>query len=63
MITAEIEQAIKKLNPKIKKSLFATKAQDREDLEQEIKMKIAECFHNDVFEQAPGFWEFAERFD
>jgi hypothetical protein len=61
MITAEI--ALKQLHPKIKKSLYYTKPQDREDLEQELKMKITECIHNDVFEQPPGFWEFAKRFD
>lgn len=63
MVTTEIEQVIKKLNPKINKSLFATKAQEREDLSQEIKEKITECFKNDIFEQPPGFWEFAKRFD
>lgn len=61
MITAE--QAIKKLDPKIKKSLFSTNVQNREDLEQEIKLKITECFKNDVFEKTPGFWEFAKRFN
>lgn len=59
----EVERALKQLNPKIKKSLYYTKPQDREDLEQELKTKITECFHNDVFEQVPGFWEFANRFD
>lgn len=57
------EAALKQLHPKIKKSLYHTKPQNREDLEQELKMKITECIHNDVFEQTPGFWEFIERFD
>lgn len=63
METTEVEQTIKQLEPKIKKSLYHTNHQDREDLEQELKTKIAECFYNDVFERTPGFWEFAERFD
>ncbi|MEW9677920.1 hypothetical protein ABRT01_17490 [Lentibacillus sp. L22] len=63
MMTAEVEQALKKLNPKIKKSLYYTSPQNRQDLEQELNMKITECFYNDVFEQPPGFWEFAKRFD
>lgn len=58
-----IEVAIKQLYPKIKKSLYSTSPQNREDLEQELKMKITECFHNNVFEYTPGFWEFSERFD
>jgi hypothetical protein len=57
------EVAIKQLYPKIKKSLYSTSPQNREDLEQELKMKITVCFHNNVFEYTPGFWEFSERFD
>ncbi|WP_234031583.1 hypothetical protein [Lentibacillus cibarius] len=63
MTTADVEQALKTLEPKIQKSLHQTEQQNREDLEQELKTKITECFYNDVFEQAPGFWEFAEQFD
>lgn len=63
MINNKIEQALKQLHPKIKKSLYYTKPQDRQDLEQELKTKIIECFHNDVFEQTPGFWELFRRFD
>lgn len=63
MATADVEQALNKLEPKIKKSLYYTDPQNRQDLEQELKTKITECFYNDVFEQPPGFWEFAEHFD
>lgn len=63
MITTEIEQALTQFQPKIKKSLYNTKPQNREDLEQELSLKIVECFFNEVFEQTPGFWEFAEQFD
>lgn len=63
MTVIEVEQALKQLEPKIKKSLYYTNYQDREDLEQELKMKITECFYNDVFKKAPGFWEFAKTFD
>lgn len=61
MMTAE--SAFQKLYPKIKKSLYYTKPQNREDLEQELKMKITECYHEEVFEQAPSFWEFVKQFD
>lgn len=56
------ESALKKLHPKIKKSLYYTNPQHRQDLEQELRMKITECYHNNVFEKVPGFWEFAEKF-
>jgi len=61
MMTAE--SAIKKLQPKIKKSLYYTKPQNREDLEQELTIKIIECFRYNVFDKVPGFWEFIESFD
>lgn len=61
MLTAEM--AIQKLQPKIKKSLHSTKFQEREDLEQELNMKITECFHNNVFKSTPGFWEFLDQFN
>lgn len=54
------EETIRQLHPKIKKSLHHTSTQDREDLEQELKLKITECIYNDVFEKPPGFWEFAD---
>jgi hypothetical protein len=57
------ETALKQLHPKIKKSLYYTKPQNREDLEQELKMKITECVQNEIFEKVPGFWEFADHFD
>ncbi|MGM2818234.1 MULTISPECIES: hypothetical protein [Bacillus] len=46
--------------PKIKKSLKNTPFQEREDLEQEIKLKIYEKI--DVFDNfsAPGFFDFIE---
>lgn len=61
--TIEVEDVLKQLKPKIKKSLYYTNPQDREDLEQELKVKITECIYNNVFEQVPGFWEFAKRYE
>ncbi|HLR02373.1 MAG TPA: hypothetical protein VK111_06500 [Virgibacillus sp.] len=61
MMTAE--ETIEQLRPKIKKSLYDTHVQERDDLEQELKLKITECIHNDVFDEAPGFWEFARTFN
>jgi hypothetical protein len=45
------------LEPKIKKSLSQTSYQEREDLEQEIKLKMIEKYHNHKFNEAPKFWD------
>lgn len=57
------ETALKQLQPKIKKSLYYADPQDREDLEQELNLKITKCTRDDRLERTPGFWEFAARFD
>lgn len=57
------ETALKQLQPKVQKSLYYAKPQDREDLEQELNLKIIKCTHDDLLERTPGFWEFAARFD
>lgn len=57
------EETIRRLHPKIKKSLYYTKLQDREDLEQELKTKIVECIHRDNFEDVPGFWMSSKQFE
>lgn len=58
---AELIQALNDLEPKIKKSLRYTDPQNREDLEQELKVKMTECLRKGVFKNPPGFWEFAKR--
>lgn len=57
------ETALKQLQPKIKKELYATNPQNREDLEQELQLKIVTCMQRDRLKRTPGFWEFVERFD
>lgn len=54
------EEILNLFLPKIKKSLRNTPFQEREDLEQEIKLKIYEKI--DVFNgfSAPGFFDFIE---
>ncbi len=46
------------LEPKINKELHQTNYVDREDLKQEIKLKIIEIEHKIKEIDAPGFWEF-----
>ncbi|MBP3048958.1 hypothetical protein J9345_20845 [Bacillus subtilis subsp. subtilis] len=48
-------------SPKIKKSLKNTAAQEQEDLEQEIKIKIYEKMMLLQEIQAPGFFEFLKK--
>jgi hypothetical protein len=50
------------LNPKIKKSLKNTNYQDRNDLEQEIKLKIIESYEKIAAIEAPNFEEFLAEF-
>lgn len=49
---------IENFTPKIKQCLHQTSYQDREDLEQEIKLKIIEKLTMKEFENTPSFWNF-----
>jgi len=53
-----IEKLIEAFSPKIKKSLRNTAWQEREDLEQEIKIKIFEKCSLFKDAEVPGFIEF-----
>ena len=58
----ELLNLIDSLNPKIKKSLKNTNYQDRNDLEQEIKLKIIESYEKIAAIEAPNFEEFLAEF-
>ncbi|MGE7761592.1 hypothetical protein [Peribacillus sp. NPDC097895] len=58
----ELLNLIDSLNPKIKKSLLNTNYQDRNDLEQEIKLKIIESYEKIAAIEAPNFEEFLTEF-
>ena len=49
---------IENFSPKIKQCLHQTSYQEREDLEQEIKLKIIEKLATVEFQEAPSFWDF-----
>ncbi|WP_375335792.1 hypothetical protein [Bacillus sp. WMMC1349] len=55
------DEVIDKFLPKIKKSLKNTSIQEREDLEQEIKIKIFEKLKVLTEIKAPGFFEFLDK--
>lgn len=52
---------LKKLEPKIKKSLKQTTIQDRENLEQELVMKVLKVTYSFDTNKVPGFWEFLNK--
>ncbi|WDV06125.1 hypothetical protein [Lysinibacillus irui] len=49
---------IENFTPKIKQCLHQTSYQEREDLEQEIKLKIIEKLAKQEFNDTPSFWDF-----
>lgn len=49
---------IENFTPKIKQCLHQTSYQEREDLEQEIKLKIIEKLATQEFNDTPSFWDF-----
>ncbi|WP_289375896.1 helix-turn-helix domain-containing protein [Paenibacillus silvae] len=55
-----MESIIVKFNPKLQKSLYQTTQQDRNDLKQEIHLKIIEAVYKYDIETVPGFWEFIQ---
>lgn len=55
---SEIEELFRMLEPKIKKSLLQTSQQNRQDLEQDIKVIILTKIRQNVFKDVPGFFEF-----
>lgn len=54
----ELNDILDKFEYKIKKSLKNTNYQEREDLEQEIKLKIMEKISSVKFNKPPSFWSF-----
>ncbi|GIN49821.1 sigma-O factor regulator RsoA [Bacillus paralicheniformis] len=54
----EIEKLLENFTPMIKSKLNNTSYQEREDLEQELKMKICEKAEMLLCQEVPGFWEF-----
>ncbi|MCC9022989.1 sigma-O factor regulator RsoA [Bacillus nakamurai] len=54
----EMEYLISRFSLMIKKKLNNTSYQEREDLEQELKIKIFEKADMLLCQEVPGFWEF-----
>ncbi|BCB06003.1 hypothetical protein [Bacillus sp. KH172YL63] len=48
---------IETFEPKIKKSLYLTRSENREDLEQELKMKVIRYVRDYSLENVPGLFD------
>ncbi|KFN03478.1 hypothetical protein D0U04_14625 [Bacillus clarus] len=57
-----IEEIIDEFSSLIKRKLRNTSFQEREDLEQELKIKIWDKVNILMEQEVPGFWEFVEQF-
>ncbi|MGE6756028.1 helix-turn-helix domain-containing protein [Rossellomorea sp. NPDC071047] len=55
-----VEKIIELFDPKIKKSVLQTSPQEREDLAQELKIKLFETILNYDMNGVPGFIEFTD---
>ncbi|MCY7540066.1 sigma-O factor regulator RsoA [Bacillus pumilus] len=58
MTNGEMEELIETFTPMIKKKLQNTAYQEREDLEQELYIKLIEKVDRLIYQEVPGFWEF-----
>jgi len=55
-----VNKIIEMFRPKIKKTLLQTDFQNREDLEQELQLKLVKVIKMYDLEEIMGFWEFHE---
>ena len=51
---------IKQFEPKIAKSLYLTSQSSRDDLSQELMLKLVESIRKYDVQNIPGFWEFRD---
>jgi hypothetical protein len=59
--TRAIEELIFLFDAKQKKSLFLTNKNDREDLSQELKIKMIQNIRGYDINSIPGFWEMKDK--
>lgn len=58
-----MQQILTKFHNKVERSLNQTNIQDRDDLKQEIQIKIVEAVYKYDPNSIPGFWEFVDNED
>lgn len=59
---AYIEKIVDLFDPKIKSSLTLTSYQVREDLYQELRLKLIDIIMNYDMDATPGFWSLQKEF-
>ncbi len=59
---AYIEKIVDLFDPKIKSSLTLTPYQAREDLYQELRLKLIDIIMNYDMDATPGFWSLQKEF-
>ena len=59
--TKAVESIIFRFNPKIQKSLLQTDFQNRNDLKQEVSIKMIEAIYKYDINSIPGFWEYVNK--
>lgn len=58
-----LESIIDLFEPKLKKSMYMTNLNDRDDLAQELKVKMISYIKGYDIDSVPGFWQIKERID
>lgn len=58
-----VQDLINAFQPKLKKSLYQVEVQERDDLEQELKVKMIENIYDYDLNDIPGFYEFISRIE
>lgn len=57
-----VPQIIELFEPKIKKSILLTNYRERDELYQELKLKLVDVILNYDIDSTPGFWEMKKNF-
>lgn len=61
--TVALETIINLFEPKLKQKLYMTNPNEREDLAQELKIKMIKYITGYDIDSIPGFWEIKEKVD
>ncbi|MBM7647033.1 hypothetical protein JOD45_003268 [Scopulibacillus daqui] len=56
-----VDDILKQMEPKIRKTLYSIPKSYREDVEQDLKLKIIQTIDNVKYEETPGFFEFKQK--
>ncbi|MDO7907174.1 helix-turn-helix domain-containing protein [Paenibacillus sp. JX-17] len=57
-----MERILELFQPKISRSLCQTSIQERDDLRQELYLKMIEAVQKYDLDRTPGFWQFVDEF-